>query len=252
MNTLDLLAIAPHPDDAELLCGGTLILAAEAGRETGILDLTAGELASRGTPETRGQEAERAAQILGLAVRRNLGLADARISNDDESRGLLIEVIRELRPRTVIIPHFEGRHPDHRVASQLAYDASYLAGLKNYPADGDPHRPTKVIYALAYREHAPKPTFVVDISSAFERKLEAVRCYGSQFDGVKALGELFPADVPLYDVVRIQDAHYGSLIRAAYGEPFYTRESHFAGQMFEYSSNLLDRLRRSHEIRAKF
>ena len=222
---VDLLAIAPHPDDAELLCGGTLIRAADHGQKTGILDLTAGELGTRGTPEGREQEAQRAARILGLTVRENLGLADARIQNDEESRVRLVEAIREYRPRAVILPYLEGRHPDHRVASQLGYDACYLAGLKNYPAPGQPHRPAKVVYALAYREHTNKPTFVVDTSDAFERKLDAIRCYASQFDGVKAMGELFPAEVPLYELIRIQDAHYGSLIRAAYGEPFYTRET---------------------------
>jgi bacillithiol biosynthesis deacetylase BshB1 len=222
---LDLLAVVPHPDDAELLCGGTLIAAAERGRRTGILDLTAGELATRGTAAERRAEAERAAEVLGLAVRRCLGLPDARLQNDEPARARLVEAIRELQPRAVILPYFEGRHPDHRVASQLAYDACFLAGLKNYPGPGAPHRPAKLIYALAYREHAPKPTFVVDTSAVFERKIEALRCYPSQFDGVKALGELFPAEVPLYDLVRIQDAHYGSLIRAAYGEPFYTRET---------------------------
>jgi bacillithiol biosynthesis deacetylase BshB1 len=222
---VDLLAIAPHPDDAELLCGGTLVKAARSGHATGIVDLSAGELGTRGSAETRRAEAERAAAVLGLAVRRNLGLPDGAIRNDEESRRRLIEALRELRPRLVILPYFEGRHPDHRLGSELGYDACYLAGLKNYPADGEPHRPHKVIYAMAYREHALKPTFVVDISDTFERKLEAVRCYSSQFEGVQAMGELFPAGVPLYDLVRLQSAHYGSLIRCAYGEPFYTRET---------------------------
>ncbi len=222
---IDLLAIAPHPDDAELLCGGTLIRAADHGRRTGILDLTAGELGSRGTRETRRDESQRAAEALGLSERRNLGLPDTAILNDEESRVRLVELIRELRPRTVILPYFEGRHPDHRIAAQLGYDACYLAGLENYPATGAPHRPAKLLHALAYREHSVKPTFVVDISEAFERKMAAIRCYASQFDDVEAMGELFPARVPIYDLVRIQDAHYGSLIRAAYGEPFYTRET---------------------------
>jgi len=222
---VDLLAIAPHPDDAELLCGGTLIRAADRGRKTAILDLSAGELGTRGTAEVRRAEADRAAEILGLTTRLILGLPDAQIRNDAESRTRLVEAIRELRPRTVILPYFEGRHPDHRVASELGYDACYLAGLRNFPAAGDAHRPAKVLYALAYREHALKPTFVVDTSDAFERKLEAIRCYGSQFDEVEALGELYPAAVPLYDLVRIRDAGYGSLIRTAYGEPFYTRET---------------------------
>lgn len=224
-DSVDLLAIAPHPDDAELFCGGTLIGAADRGRRTGVLDLTSGELGSRGTPEQRMAEARRAAEVLGLAVRRSLELPDARIVNDEASRIRLVETIRELRPRTVILPYFEGRHPDHRIASTLGYDACYLAGLKNYPASGDPHRPTKILYAIGYREHAVKPSFVVDTSATFERKLEALRCYASQFDDVQALGELFPAGVPFYELVRIQDAHYGSLIRAAYGEPFHTREA---------------------------
>lgn len=222
---VDLLAIAPHPDDAELLCAGTLIKSAELGRTTGVLDLTAGEMGSRGSPKQRRQEAERAAEVMGLSARRVLGLPDGAISNDEDSRRNLVEAIRELRPRTVILPYFEGRHPDHRVASQLGYDACYLSGLTNYRAEGEPHRPTKVIYAMAYREHAHKPTFVVDISEAFERKLEAIKCYGSQFEGVEAMGELFPANVPFYDLVRLQSAHYGSLIRCAYGEPFYCRET---------------------------
>lgn len=222
---IDLLAIAPHPDDAELLSGGTLIRAKDAGHATAVIDLTAGELGSRGTPEVRKAESEAAAQVLGLQVRQILGLPDARIRNDEESRVRLVEALRELRPRAVILPYLDGRHPDHRVASTLGYDACYLAGLKNYPASGSAHRPGKILYAMAYREHAMKPSFVVDTSEVFERKLEAIHCYRSQFDGVNALGELFPADVPLYDLVRIQDAHYGSLIRAAYGEPFYTRET---------------------------
>jgi bacillithiol biosynthesis deacetylase BshB1 len=222
---IDLLAIGPHPDDAELLCGGTLLRAADQGYRTGILDLTAGEMGTRGTPEIRANEAECAARALGLAVRRNAGLADARIRNDHESRVRLVEILRELQPRTVILPYTEGRHPDHPATASLGYDACYLAGLKNFPADGQPHRPAKVLHALAYREDPVKPTFVVDISDTFDRKLEAIRCYASQFEGARAMGELFPADVPLYELVRIQSAHYGSLIRTAYGEPFWTRET---------------------------
>ena len=222
---IDLLAITPHPDDAELLCGGTLALAAHQGYRTAILDLTAGELGTKGTPELRRREAEKAADVLGLAARRNLGLPDARIQNDEASRTRLVEAIRELQPRTVIVPYMEGRHPDHRVASELAYDSCFLAGLENYPASGAAHRPRKVIYAIAYRENAPKPTFVVDTSEMFERKLEAIRCYESQFDGATAMGELFGTGADFYDLLRMQDAHYGSLIRAAYGEPFYTKET---------------------------
>jgi bacillithiol biosynthesis deacetylase BshB1 len=222
---VDLLAIMPHPDDAELLCGGALIRAADQGYRTGILDLTGGERGTRGSRERRRQEAECAARAMGLAVRRNLGLPDASVENTAETRVRLVEAIRELRPSTVILPYLEGRHPDHRVTAQLGYDACYLAGLANFPAAGDRHRPAKILHALAYREDPVKPTFVLDISDVFERKMQTIRCYRSQFDGVDAMGELFPAGVTLYDLVRIQNAHYGSLIRVAYGEPFYTRET---------------------------
>jgi len=118
-----------------------------------------------------------------------------------------------------------GRHPDHRIASELGRDACYLAGLARYEADGTPHRPHKILYALSYREDPIKPTFVVDISAQFERKLAAIKCYGSQFDGAKAAGEIFPTGQDLYSLVEIQNAHVGSLIRTRYGEPFFTHET---------------------------
>src|SRR5690606_16111681 len=146
---LDLLAIMAHPDDAELLCGGTLARAAEQGYRTGILDLTGGESGTHGDARIRHDEARRAAEILGLSTRRNAGLPDAELVNDPESRRTVAALIRELRPRTVILHWPEGRHPDHRVASQLAYDACFLAGLSRLPLPGSPHRPHKALYAIA-------------------------------------------------------------------------------------------------------
>ncbi len=224
-NSVDLLAIAAHPDDAELTCGGTLAKAARQGYRTAILDLTRGEMATRGDPETREREAQEAARVLSVSQRLNAGLPDARLSNNEDNRRALVEFIRALRPRVVILPFPVGRHPDHRIAAELGRDACYLAGLARYPASGEPHRPTKVIYALAYREDPIKPTFVVDISEEFELKLRAIRCYASQFDGVKAAGEIFPTGHDLYDLIRTQNAHYGSLIRTRYGEPFMTYET---------------------------
>lgn len=222
---LDLLAVFPHPDDAEFVCGGTLARARDFGHATGILDLTAGERATRGTPATRTQEAQAAARALGVAVRENLGLPDAGLENSHATRVRLVEAIRRLRPRVVIAPYSTARHPDHRIAHELVYDACFLAGLANFDAAGEPHRPHKILYATAYREDAPKPTFVVDTTDAFERKLEALRAYRSQLQGLQAIGELFPAGVPVLDLVRIQDARYGSLIRRPYGEPFVTTET---------------------------
>lgn len=226
MEPLDVLAIVAHPDDGELICGGSLIKSAEAGYRTGILDLTRGETGSRGTPEVRAQEADRAGEILGLAIRRNAGLPDSRLENTPETRSILAGMLRELRPRVVITHWTAGRHPDHRATAELVYDASFLAGLKNFEAPGHPFRPEKVIHALAFREDPLKPTFVVDITAQMEKKLAAIAAYASQFGEVTQAGEVFPGgDRSLQDQIRAQGARAGSLIRKAYGEPFWTRET---------------------------
>jgi bacillithiol biosynthesis deacetylase BshB1 len=222
---VDVLAIAAHRDDVELTCGGTLVKHAWHGHRTGIIDLTAGEMGTRGTAELRAREAEAAAEVMGVAVRENLGLDDAAIVNTPETRRTLALRLRELRPRVVIAPAPRGKHPDHRVASQLIRDACFLAGLTKLDAASAAHRPHKLIHAIAYREDNVKPTFVVDISKEFETKLEAVQCYGSQFDGATWAGEVQPNGEPLYDVIRHQAAHYGTLIRCRYGEPFFTFET---------------------------
>ena len=224
---VDVLAIAAHRDDVELTCAGTLLKARDAGYRTGILDLTAGETGTRGSAELRAAEAARAAEILGVTERRNAGLPDAHLQNTEASRKLVVELIRHFAPRVVILPFPVGRHPDHRVASELGRDACFLAGLARYEASGAAaaHRPHKILYALSYREDPIKPTFVVDVSAQFERKLAAIRCYASQFDGAKAAGEIFPTGQDLYSLVETQNAHYGSLIRARYGEPFHTEET---------------------------
>jgi bacillithiol biosynthesis deacetylase BshB1 len=225
MRDIDLLAIAAHQDDVELTCAGTLIKAQRAGYRTAVVDLTAGETGTRGDAGTRAQEAARAAEVMGLARRVNAELPDAGIFNTHESRQTVVALIRQMRPRTVIVPFPAGRHPDHRIASELCRDACYLAGLAKYDAPGEPHRPDKLLYAQAYREDPVKPTFVVDVSPEFDTKMEAIHCYASQFDGATAAGELFPTGQNLYELIRVQNAHYGSLIRCAYGEPFFTHET---------------------------
>lgn len=222
---VDILAIAAHRDDVELTCGGTLVKQARLGAQTGIIDLTQGEMGSRGSASIRAAEASAAAAVLGVSMRRNLELPDAGIENTVETRRQLARLIRELRPRVVIAPSAKGRHPDHRVASELIRDACFLAGLTRLDPDTAPHRPLKVLHAMAYREDHEKPTFVVDISEEFETKLAAIKCYGSQFDGATWAGEVYPNGEPLYDIVRHQAAHYGSLIRRQYGEPFLTFET---------------------------
>jgi N-acetylglucosamine malate deacetylase 1 len=224
--TVDLLAIAAHRDDVELLCGGTLAKAAAQGYRTGILDLTQGERGTAGSAELRGEEAEAAARILGVAARRNAGFPDAGLENTPETRRVVAGWVRAFRPRVVILPYPQGRHPDHRIASQLGYDACFLAGLSKFPAEGEAHRPHKLLYSLTYREDAVKPTFVVDITEQIETKMRAIRCYHSQFDGRTWGGEVFPGgDRPLYEQIEMHAARYGSLIRTAYGEPFHTPET---------------------------
>ncbi len=226
MTGLDLLAIAAHRDDAELTCGGTLIRAVDAGHTVGVLDLTQGEMGTRGSAELRAAEAQAAAVVMGLSSRENLRLPDASIRNDNDTRALLVQMLRRLRPRVVIAPAPSGRHPDHRRATELVRDACFLAGLAKYaPGDAPAFRPFKLLHVLTYREDAGKPSFVVDISEQFDRKMAAVRCYASQFDGAIQAGEVFPNGEPLYDVVMHQAAHYGTLIRARYGEPFFTDET---------------------------
>jgi N-acetylglucosamine malate deacetylase 1 len=223
--SVDILAIAAHPDDVELTCGGTLIKAAAQGYRTGVVDLTGGETGTHGSRSLRSEEAARAAQVMGVAERRNAGLPDAGLFNTNDARRVVVELIRHFRPRVVVLPYPIGRHPDHRIASELCRDASYLAGLRNYPADGAPHRPEKILYTLAYREDPVKPSFVVDISAEFATKLAAIRCYASQFDGKMAAGEIFPAGEDIYENVRLHCARAGSLIRVAYGEPYLTHET---------------------------
>jgi bacillithiol biosynthesis deacetylase BshB1 len=225
MDPLDVLAIVAHRDDAELLCAGALIASADRGRRTGVLDLAAGEAGTRGSAALRGEESERASAIMGLAVRETLGLPDAALVNTPETRAQLARAIRRLRPQVVIAPALQGRHPDHHVAAQLVRDACFIAGIAKVAPELPPHRPRKVLHAISYREDHVKPTFVVDVSAQFERKLEAIRCYASQFDGLVQAGEVYPNGEPLYDIVRHHAAHYGSLIRARYGEPYWTSET---------------------------
>ena len=222
---LQVLAIAAHRDDVELTCGGTLARAAALGQATGIIDLTKGEMGTRGTAELREREASRAAEILGVRERVNLGFPDAGIFNTNETRAALVREIRRLQPAVVLAPALSGRHPDHRITAELVRDACFLAGLAKYAPGSAAHRPKKVIHCLSYREDHVKPTFVVDVSDVFEKKMAAIQAYESQFAGAVQAGEVFPTTESLFDVIRHHAAHYGSLIRVRYGEPFLTFET---------------------------
>lgn len=219
---LDVLAIAAHPDDVEQTCGGTLIKMAERGYLTGVLDLTAGEMGSRGNPELRIEESRKAAERLMLAWRGNLHLPDARLENNIAARMTLAVQIRALRPRVVILPYWEARHPDHYRAGELGYEACFLAGLRKLESEIPPHRPFKILYTSLYANVTP--SFVVDITGQFERRMESLFSYESQYGDHEQGADLFPSKAEIRDRLGSIARFYGNLIGAGYGEPFVVKE----------------------------
>ena len=220
---LDLLSIAAHPDDTELTCGGTVIKMVEAGYKVGVLDLAAGEAGTRGSAALRKQESTRASRVMGIVYRENLGMPDAGIEDLREYKLKIARKVRDLRPHTVILPYWEGRHPDHYTTGRIGYEACFLAGLAKLPLQGKPHRPYKIIYATHYVPSV-RPTFVVDITAQFEKKLKAILCYTSQFSPRQDVQNLFPSRVDLRERVGSLARHFGLMIGARYGEPFVMRE----------------------------
>jgi bacillithiol biosynthesis deacetylase BshB1 len=237
---VDILAIAAHRDDVEQTCGGTLLKAAKRGQRTGILDLTQGEMGTRGSAEDRAREAEDAATILGASWRRALDIPDGRVENTWENRLKVASVIRETRPHVVILPYWKGRHPDHYTASILGYEACFLAGLAklalssqpsalSQPPSGieseaklAPHRPFKIIYATLYYDI--RPSFVVDIGEEFEGKFASILAYKSQFSDQEAGKDVFPAHGEIRARVEAMARFYGMLGGVPYGEPFLQKE----------------------------
>lgn len=223
---LDVLSITAHPDDTELTASGTVIKMVEAGYKVGLLDLTAGESGTRGTPRLRAEESRRASKVMGIVYRENLGLPDTAIEDRREYKLAIAQKIRELRPRTVILPYWEGRHPDHYTTGRIGYEACFLAGLAKLRHEGHatkPHRPHKIIYASFYVPSL-RPTFVVDITAQFEKKLKAILCYASQFSSRRDTQSLFPSRADLRERVGSLARHFGLMIGVRYGEPFVTRE----------------------------
>jgi N-acetylglucosamine malate deacetylase 1 len=230
---LDILAIAAHRDDVEQTCGGTMLKMAQAGRRTGILDLTRGEMGTRGTAEDREREAEDAARILRVSWRQALDIPDGRVENTWENRLKLARVIREQRPRVVILPYWKGRHPDHYTASILGYEACFLAGLAKLEADlrarrsedaplPAAYRPFKIVYATMYYD--VRPTFVVDITEQFEIRLRSLLAYKSQFSDQEAGKGIFPAEAEIRPRVEAMARFYGMLGGITYAEPFLQKE----------------------------
>jgi LmbE family N-acetylglucosaminyl deacetylase len=259
MTPLDILAIAAHRDDVEQTCGGTLLKMAERGYRTGILDLTRGEMGTRGSAEDREREAQEAAHILKASWRGALDIPDGRVENTWENKLKVARVLREQRPRVVILPYWKGRHPDHYTASTLGYEACFLAGLKKLavgppssvvgqttalqqsavrgPVEGasssadeggrqdagaTPHRPFKIIYATLYYD--VRPTFVVDITEQFEARFASLMAYKTQFSDQEAGRDLFPAQKEIRNRVEAMARFYGMLGGVEYAEPFLQKE----------------------------
>src|SRR6202140_696855 len=221
----DLLAIARHPDDVELTCGGTLIKMARRGYAVGILDLTGGEMGTRGSVEMRRKEAAAAARILGVAHRENLGLPDAHLEMRMEYKLAIARRIRALRPRTVILPYWEGRHPDHYTASRLGYEGCFLAGLGRLDIEGEPFRPFKILYSTTY-DRTVRPSFVVDITREFARRFRAIMAYGSQFrpKGRERRSKVYITLDRLVEQVHLAARFYGEMAGVEYAEPFLAKE----------------------------
>jgi bacillithiol biosynthesis deacetylase BshB1 len=222
---LDLLAMAAHPDDVELTCGGTLIKMARRGYRVGILDLTGGEMGTRGSIEIRRREAAAAARILGVAHRENLGLPDAHLETRMDYKMAVARRIRALRPKTVILPYWEGRHPDHYTAAILGYEGCFLAGLERLDMEGEAFRPFKVLYSTSY-DRTVKPTFVVDITREFPRRQRAIMAYASQFHP-KGPARRSKVHLPLDQLaqrMQLTARFYGDMAGVEYAEPFLTKE----------------------------
>lgn len=227
---LDILAIAAHRDDVEQTCGGTLLKMAQRGQRTGVLDLTQGEMGTRGTAEDRAREAADAAKILRVAWRQALDIPDGRVENTWENRLKVARVIREQRPRVLILPYWKGRHPDHYTASTLGYEACFLAGLTKIALSKQgltddplpPHRPFKIIYATLYYD--VRPTFVVDITEQFEVRFQGLMAYKSQFSDQEAGKDLFPAQAEIRARIEAMARFYGLMGGVTYAEPFLQKE----------------------------
>jgi len=225
VEAFDVAAVCAHPDDAELVMGGTIIREAARGRRVCMVDLTRGESGSRGTPDTRAAEAQAAARILGALHRESLGLPDARLCDVPEQRDVMVAALRRLRPRVVLLQHWRQRHPDHAAASRIVYAASFLAGLRNYRPDlGPAFRPWKLVYSVTTTEHHEiAPSFIVDISDVWETKMKAISAFASQFTPAPGETDQQPLD-RFRGAVELAGRRHGQKIGVRYGEGFVTRE----------------------------
>ena len=220
--TADVLAIAAHRDDVEQTCGGTLLRMAARGLRTAVLDLTRGETGTRGTAEDRAREAEEAARLLGVGWRQALDLPDGAIENTYENRLKIVRVLRQVRPRVVILPYWQARHPDHAIVASLGYEACFLSGLTKVESNTKPHRPFKIVYASLYAD--VRPSFIVDITPFIEQRHRALMAYKSQYANQAAGSTLFVPEEEIRERTFAEARHYGLLAGVKYGEPFVQKE----------------------------
>ncbi|HEX3662118.1 MAG TPA: bacillithiol biosynthesis deacetylase BshB1 [Acidobacteriaceae bacterium] len=218
----DVLAIAAHRDDVEQTCGGTLLRLRSIGVSTAILDLTRGEAGTRGSAEDRAAEATEAARILGVGWREALDIPDGRVENTLENRLKIVDALRRVRPRVVILPYWSGRHPDHYNAATLGYEACFLSGLAKIETGAAPHRPFKIVYAALYAD--VRPSFVVDISPFIEERHRALMAYPSQYANQSAGSGLFVPEEEIRERTFAEARHYGTLAGVRYAEPFVQKE----------------------------
>ncbi len=224
MNEMDVLVFAPHPDDAELFCGGAILKLKKQGARVGLIDLTRGELGTRGSAEKRREEAAEAARILGVDLRENAGLPDGNIAVDTASKRTVIEFIRTYRPKIVLAPYWEDRHPDHVNASHLLSAAFFYSGLEKVKTEREAYRPKSLIYYFQHK--VERPSFVVDISDEFKTKLEAIKAYTSQFhDPGSKEPETYISSPEFMKSVETRARYFGFQIGAAHGEPFYVKSA---------------------------
>ena len=218
----DVLAIAAHRDDVEQTCGGTLLRMASRGLRTAILDLTMGEAGTRGSALERAREAETAAGLLGVSWRQALNLPDGAVENSLENRMRVVRVLRQLRPRVLILPYWQARHPDHSVVATLGYEASFLSGLAKVETGSTPHRPFKIVYASLYAD--VRPSFIVDVTPFIEQRHAALMAYQSQYANQPAGSGLFVPEEEIRERTFAEARHYGLLAGVKYGEPFVQKE----------------------------
>ena len=218
----DVLAIAAHRDDVEQTCGGTLLRMAARGLHTAILDLTQGEAGTRGSAEERAEEAADAARLLGVGWRQALDLPDGAVENTLDNRIRIVRVLRQLRPRVVILPYWQARHPDHAVVAALGYEACFLSGLAKVETGLPPHRPFKIVYASLYAD--VRPSFIVDITNFIDQRHRALMAYRSQYANQPAGGGLFVPEEEIRERAFAEARHYGLLAGVRYGEPFVQKE----------------------------